>query len=188
MNPVDIAVAVLCLWFAVWGIARGLVNQLVSIGGLIAGHLAGARYYGSAVSLLRLSFEYADVAGYLAVFLAAYLAVRLVGAFLEGKVRDSKLSGADRLGGMAAGILKGALLSILLVFLLVVVLPKDARVLRESKAAPVAISAGRRIAAAFPEGIAGTFREKARAVERAPFRYLAPSGETRPPERKRAPK
>jgi len=101
----------------------------------------------------------------MAVFLAVYLAVRLIGALIEGRVRNSKLSGADRLAGMAAGLLKGVLLSILLVFLLVVLLPRDARVLRESKAAPTAIVAGRWLAAAFPERIAESFREKMRSLE-----------------------
>jgi len=51
-------------------------------------------------------------------------------------VRKSKLSGADRLAGMAAGLVKGALFSILIVFLLVILLPRDARLLRESESGP----------------------------------------------------
>jgi hypothetical protein len=47
------------------------------------------------------------------------------------------------------------------VFLLVVVLPKDSRVLKESKAAPAAIAAGRWLAGVFPQKIAEPFREKA---------------------------
>jgi uncharacterized membrane protein required for colicin V production len=79
-------------------------------------------------------------------------------------VRKSKLSGSDRLAGMAAGLVKGALLSILIVFLLVILLPRDARLLRESKAAPVAVTAGKRLASAFPERFAESFREKVRSI------------------------
>jgi uncharacterized membrane protein required for colicin V production len=164
MNLLDIVLAVLIAWFAVSGISLGLVSQLFSLGALIAGHLAGIRYYGFAHEKLGLAFQYSEVIGYAVVFLAVYLAVRLVGGMIEDRVRKSKLSGSDRLAGMVTGLVKGALLSILLVFLLVILLPKDARLLRESKAVPMAISAGKRLAGAFPDRIAESFREKVRSV------------------------
>jgi hypothetical protein len=49
----------------------------------------------------------------------------------------------------------------------VILLPRDARLLRESKAAPTAIAAGKRLAAAFPERFAESFREKVRSVHPA---------------------
>jgi len=166
MNIVDIVLAALCVWFAVSGVSRGLVRQLFSIGGLVAGHLAGIRFYGIAASTLKLTIQYNDVVGYLAVFLVVYLAFRLLGALIEGRIRASKLSWADRMAGMAAGLAKGALVSVLVVFLLVILLPGESRVLRQSKAAPYAISAGRWLAEVFPERIAESFREKAKAVEK----------------------
>jgi len=164
MNLLDVILAILIAWFAVSGIVRGLVRQLFSLGGLIAGHLAGVRWYGFAQAKLGLSFQYAEVVGYAVVFLAAYLAVRLIGGLIEGWVRKSTLSGTDRLAGMAAGLVKGALFSILIVFLLVILLPRDARLLRESKAAPAAMAAGKWLPAAFPDRFAESFREKVRSV------------------------
>ena len=167
MNLLDVILAILVACFAISGIARGLVRQLFSLGGLVAGHLAGIRYYAYVQGKLGLSFQYAEVAGYAIVFLAVYLAVRLIGGLIEDRVRKSKLSGSDRLAGMAAGLVKGALLSILIVFLLVILLPRDAQLLRESKAAPTAIAAGKRLAAAFPERFAESFREKVRSIHPA---------------------
>ena len=164
MNLLDLTLAVLFAWFAVSGIFRGLARQLFSLGGLIAGHLAGVRWHGFAQEKLGLSFQYAEVVGYAVVFLAAYLAVRLIGGLIEGRVRKSKLSGTDRLAGMVVGLVKGALFSILIVFLLVILLPRDARLLRESKAAPTAMAAGKRLAAAFPNRFEESFREKVRSV------------------------
>ena len=167
MNLLDLILAVLIAWFAVSGIVRGLVRQLFSIGGLVAGHLLGIRYYAIAYEKLGLSFQYAEVVGYAVVFLAAYLVVRLVGGMIEDRVRKSKLSGTDRLAGMAAGLVKGALFSILIVFLLVILLPRDARLLRESKAAPTAFAAGKGLAAVFPQRFAESYQEKIRAIRPA---------------------
>jgi membrane protein required for colicin V production len=167
MNLLDLILALLIAWFAISGIVRGLVRQLFSIGGLVAGHLSGIRFYSFVQGKLGLSFQYAEVVGYAVVFLAAYLAVRLIGGLIEDRVRKSKLSGSDRLAGMAAGLVKGSLFSILIVFLLVILLPRDARLLQESKAAPVAVAAGKRLASAFPERFAELFREKVRSVRPA---------------------
>jgi len=167
MNLLDLILAVLIVGFAVSGIVRGLVRQLFSLGGLVAGHLSGIRYYAFVQGKLGLSFQYAEVVGYAIVFLAAYLGVRLVGGLIEDRVRKSKLSGSDRLAGMVAGLVKGALFSILIVFLLVILLPRDARLLRESKAAPTAIAAGKRLAAVFPDRFAESFREKLQPVRPA---------------------
>jgi len=164
MNLLDLILALLIAWFAISGIVRGLVRQLFSLGGLVAGHLLGIRFYAFVQGKLGLSFQYAEVVGYAVVFLAAYLAIRLIGGLIEDRVRKSKLSGSDRLAGMAAGLVKGALFSILIVFLLVILLPRDARLLRESKAAPVAMAAGKWLPAAFPDRFAESFREKVRSV------------------------
>jgi membrane protein required for colicin V production len=164
MNLLDLVLAVLIAWFAVSGIVQGLVRQLFSLGGLVVGHLLGIRYFAFAQGKLGLSFQYAEVVGYAVVFLAAYLGIRLIGGLIENRVRESKLSGTDRLAGMAAGLVKGALFSILIVFLLVILLPRDTRLLRESKAAPTAIAAGKRLAAAFPDRFAESFREKVRSI------------------------
>jgi len=167
MNLLDLVLAVLIAWFTVSGIVQGLVRQLFSLGGLVAGHLLGIRYFAFAQEKLGLSFQYAEVVGYAVVFLAAYLVVRLIGGLIEDRVRESKLSGTDRVAGMAAGLVKGALFSILIVFLLVILLPRDTRLLRESKAAPTAIAAGKRLAAAFPDRFAESFREKVRSAHPA---------------------
>jgi membrane protein required for colicin V production len=167
MNLLDLILAVLFAWFAISGIVRGLVRQLFSIGGLVAGHLLGIRYYAFAHEKLGLSFQYSEVVGYAVVFLAAYLAIRLAGGLIEDRVRKSKLSGTDRLAGLAAGLVKGALFSILIVFLLVILLPRDARLLRESKAVPTAISAGKWLANVFPHRFAEPFREKISSIRPA---------------------
>jgi membrane protein required for colicin V production len=160
VNFLDIVIAVLCLGLAVYGIFQGMVRQLFSWGGLIAGHIAGVKFGGIAQERLRLDFSHGDIVAYLLIFLAVYLAVRLVGLLVERWVRGSELSGTDRLAGMLAGLGKGVLLSVLLVFVLVILLPRDTSLLRESKLAPNAMVAARWMQKVFPERIRDSFREK----------------------------
>jgi membrane protein required for colicin V production len=160
VNFLDIVIAVLCLGLAVYGIFQGMVRQLFSWGGLIGGHIAGVKFCGIAQEHLRLDFSHGDIVAYLLTFLAVYLVVRLVGLLVERWVRGSQLSGTDRFAGMLAGFGKGVLLSVLLVFVLVILLPRDTQLLRESKLAPRAMQAARWIQNVFPERMRDAFRKK----------------------------
>ncbi len=170
MNLIDIVVVGLCVLFCISGVVKGMVRQLFSLAGLVVGHLAGIKFYAAAASALKFTFRYAEAAGYAVVFLAVVLLFLLFGTLVEVGVRSSKLSIVDRIGGFVVGFLKGALLSVLLVFLLVIFLPKDAEILHHSKTVPYAVAAGRKLASAFPDRLADSFREKVRAAGKQPLR------------------
>jgi len=176
VNLLDIVIAVLCLGFALYGIIQGVVRQLFSWTGLVLGHIAGVKFFETAQVLLRLDFSHSDIVAYLLIFLAVYLALRLVGLLVERWVRGSEMSGTDRFAGLLAGLGKGALLSVLLVFVLVILLPRDTSLLRESKLAPTAMVAARWGQKFFPDRIRDAFREKAGDISSSPGKKESPSG------------
>lgn len=160
MNLLDILILALCVGFGVLGIFQGLIRQAFSWAGLILGHIAGVNYFSAAQGLLGLSFRHGDVAAYILLFFLVYLCVRLVGTLVERLIRESKLSGTDRTAGALAGFGKGILLSILLVFLLVILLPPENSLLRESKLVPRVTVAAGWVSKLFPDRIGDAFREK----------------------------
>lgn len=165
MNPLDIAIAALCAILALLGLLRGLVRQAASIAGLVLGHLVGIGFYGSVQKALRLDIPGGHVAAYLLTLAAVYIAVRLIGLLVEHWVRKTKLSAMDRFLGLLAGAAKGLILSVLLVFFLVILLPKDAALLKGSKLAPRMIAAAGWVEKAFPDRIRDSFREKLRSLK-----------------------
>jgi membrane protein required for colicin V production len=164
VNLLDVVIVALCIGFAVYGIVQGVVRQLFSWGGLILGHIVGVKFYATAQEQLRLDFPHGDIVAYLLTFVAVYLVFRLVGLFVERWVRGSELSGTDRFAGMMTGFVKGVLLSVLLVFVLVILLPRDTSLLRESKLAPRTMVAIRWVQKVFPEKIRNAFREKVGSI------------------------
>lgn len=160
MNLLDAVIICLCLGFAVYGIVQGVVRQLFSWTGLLLGHVAGVKYYETAKEHLRLDFPHSEIVAYLLIFLCIYFALRLVGLIIERWVRGSELSGTDRAGGMLAGFVKGALLSVLLVFVLVILLPRDSELLRKSRLAPRAMVPAAWMQRIFPKKIREAFQEK----------------------------
>ncbi len=165
MNPLDIGIVALCAVLALLGLLRGVVRQAASLAGLILGHIVGVNYYAVVQKAMRLDFTGGHVVAYLLALLAVYIAVRLIGLLVERWVRKTKLSGTDRFIGFLAGATKGALLSVLLVFLLIILLPRDASLLQGSKLAPRLMVAARWMEGVFPEKIRSSFREKLRDAE-----------------------
>ena len=161
MNFLDIAIVVLCLGFAVAGIIHGVVRQLFSWTGILLGHIIGVKYCETVQEKFLLDFPNSEIVSYLVVFIVVYLAIHLVGLFIEQGGRGSRLSGGDRAVGMLAGFVKGVLFSILLVFVLVILLPAQSSRLRESTLAPRAIVAATWMAKIFPAKINDSFRAKA---------------------------
>lgn len=162
MNLLDICIMAICVVLALLGLLKGFVRQAVSIAGLILGHILAVRYNAEVQKLLQFDFPHAGVAAYLLALLAVYIAVRLLGLLIERWIRGTKLSGLDRLLGLLAGAAKGALLSILLVFLLVVILPRNAALVKNSKLAPRVLVAAEWLEKVFPDQIRESFREKLR--------------------------
>ena len=168
MNLLDIGIIALCAILALLGLLQGFVRQAASWAGLILGLVVGWKYGASAQKLLRLDFTGGAVAAYLLVLLGVYIAVRLIGLLVERWVRGTKLSGTDRFLGLLAGAAKGMFLSVLLVFFLALLLPRDASLLKGSKLSPRLLVAARWMEGAFPERIRESFREKMRAAESHP--------------------
>jgi membrane protein required for colicin V production len=170
MNALDIGILALCAVLALFGLLQGFIRQATSWAGLILGLVAGWWYGAEAQALLQFDFKGGAIAAYLLVLLVVYVGVRLIGLLAERWVRGTKLSGADRFRGMLAGLAKGALLSVLLVFFLFLLLPRDASLLKGSTLSPRLMVAARWMEGVFPERIREPFREKMRAEDRDPSR------------------
>ncbi len=167
MNTLDVVIGVLCLGSAILGVVMGPLRQISKLAGLVLGLLLAKKYGGWAQETMRLRFAHGDVVAYLILLVAVYVAVRLVGWAVEHSLRGEKLSGSERLTGALAGLVHGAALSVVVVFLLVAVSPRDASLFRESKAAPTAIRAAGWAQAVFPKEVREPFREKASAASGA---------------------
>ncbi|MBV8683067.1 MAG: CvpA family protein [Caulobacteraceae bacterium] len=92
------------------GLARGATREVTSIVALfVAAALAivAARFGGPLFHRLIHPDWLAMPAGLVAVFLIAYVILRLIGGFLTRGVRDSGLSGLDRVLGLTLGLVRG---------------------------------------------------------------------------------
>ena len=132
MGWIDIAVLALLAAAVLVGFKKGLVQEVVGIAALVAAFAAAVLFHRRAAGWLAGLFhsippQAAPTVGFMITFLAVFLAITAAGWLLSKIVKASPLDLADKVGGMAIGLVKGALIiSILLLLLAMVPLPRDA--------------------------------------------------------------
>jgi membrane protein required for colicin V production len=97
---------------AVFGLVRGFIAEVASLAAWVAGFAAVRFFYRPARAFLEASGTgetLAAIAGVIGPFLAALLAVKLVGALLSRSAKDSIVGPLDRLLGLGFGLIKGVL-------------------------------------------------------------------------------
>lgn len=124
MSAIDILILVVVGVGAVMGFTRGIIGQVGQIAGVIGGIIA-SRLFGSRLAAFFAGQDapsaFDNVAGYVVVFLLAYLGIWLVARLVRGTVHAVHLGIVDRVAG---AIFKGALwllmLSMVLNFYIIV--------------------------------------------------------------------
>ncbi|MBN1557928.1 MAG: CvpA family protein [Lentisphaerae bacterium] len=118
-NAVDAGAGVVLLWGMLVGLRRGLSGELGQLAGVVAAFVCGLRLYGPFADWLltgtRLTGQSARAAAFLITVIAALIVLIVMRAFLRGLVRLVVAETADRPLGLAAGLLRSAVLIVIVV-------------------------------------------------------------------------
>ncbi|OLN27791.1 hypothetical protein DVDV_1954 [Desulfovibrio sp. DV] len=138
LNIADLSLAIIWLFFAVRGYMRGLVKEAGSLAAIItAFYLAGSYHKVLAPNLSEyISGNYAGTAAYLLIFTVALMGVWFVALAISGIVKVTMTQWADRFFGGGFGLVKGVILTAVLLFLLRLAMP-DPDFLKGSMLVPV---------------------------------------------------
>jgi membrane protein required for colicin V production len=114
MNSLDIIVVSVILLSALFGFARGLVKEALSIAAWIGAGFASV--YGAAYVIpprLLPKSPVAETIAFVVLFLVALVILSFISSMLSTRVRQSTLSALDRTLGLFFGLLRGVLLACL---------------------------------------------------------------------------
>lgn len=135
MNLLDIVLATIIAFCLIRGIFRGLIKELSSIIGVVAGFYAAYSYYPLVADLFKrwiTDTGYANIIGCLVIFVGVYIGISIAGVLIKYLMNIVFLGWTDRICGLIFGTLKGVLIVSVLVVLLTAFLPKNAVILRDS--------------------------------------------------------
>ncbi len=120
MGLVDILIWAVLLIFVAKGLFKGLVREVCSLSGLVAGGWAACTYYPFLAEAMRpfihLPRHVALSLSFVLIFLLIGLLFYLLGHLLTVVFRIMLLGGVNRVGGMLFGLLEGAFLLCLLLY------------------------------------------------------------------------
>jgi membrane protein required for colicin V production len=106
---------------AVTGLKRGLVRQILGLLGLVASILLAVKYYEAAAEYVLQYFAVSEgtaiILGFAAVCLGVAAAISILGIIWGRLVRYTPVSILDSLAGALFGLAKGALLAMIMLFI-----------------------------------------------------------------------
>lgn len=139
MNSFDLAMLFIMTVTITISTFRGGVRELFSLAAVILGFVIASHYYqATSDSFLRLtSYPHVNnTISFIAIFIFAAVLISFIGGRISGMVKKSGLNFMDHILGTTIGALKGILICALVTYVLMVFLPADSGVLKESKTLP----------------------------------------------------
>ncbi len=164
MNPFDMAIIVVVGYCIIRGIFRGLIKEVASIVGLVAGFYVAYSYHGAMAPLFSKWIAepaYVKIASFIFLFCSVFLIIVLTGMLIRFVVKLVLLGVVDRIFGGVFGALKAALIVSFAYVVLITFLPAGgAAVVSESKLAPQLNMIARGIISVVPEEVRASYQKK----------------------------
>jgi len=125
MNYVDVFIIVVVGFFTVKGLFRGLVKEVGGIVGLLVAFLIASTQIGKGSRFIQSAFKISPgvshILGFIAIFIAVLVLVRLLEGFLLKLFKVTSMLWLDKLGGGVLGFLFGYLIIAVFIVLLMFV-------------------------------------------------------------------
>lgn len=138
MNIFDIIVVVILSFCLIRGFMIGIVRQVSSIVGVLAGFFAGIRYYPLLTGILQRWIEnpgFRDIAAFMVIFCGVFIGVVLLAWVIHYLMKVSKISWLDRILGVVFGAVKALLVAAIILIALTTFLPPNTSVVQQSRLA-----------------------------------------------------
>jgi len=143
MNLLDMVIICTMIFFIVKGILRGFMREVASLAGVILGILLANHSQPRMTEFLK---AYVPVSGFLPivsfalVFAAVLVACNLIGYGLNFLFQKAFLGWVDRTLGAGFAVVKGVIITYLVIVILTFFLPAQTPLIAQSKTAPWIIS------------------------------------------------
>lgn len=169
MNWLDIVLLIVIGSSVLAGLAKGFARASFDLVSAIVALICGLWFYrmvGAYVNNFVSSVHLANLIGFSLIFVGIVLAGTLCGKLLDKLLRLAHLSWLNRLLGLAFGLLRGVLVSAVIVLAIMAFSSKPPpRSVARSSVAPYVVGAARAMAAAAPYEVKEGFRKSYEKVK-----------------------
>lgn len=170
MNAFDMIIIVIFAYCLIRGIFRGLIKELASIIGVLAGFYGAYSYYPVLAKVLGRWISagaYLNILSFLAVFCIVFFLISILGVILKYILSVAFLGWVDRISGAAFGALKAILITSVLMLAFTTFLPANSPFVRDSLLAPHVSSMAETLAKVVSKEMKGVFGDKISALKKS---------------------
>lgn len=170
MNSFDILVSIIFSFCLIRGIFRGLVKELSSIIGVMAGYYAAYSYYPYVAKFLSQwvpAVAYNKLIGFLIIFIGVFLIISILGVIIKYLMSIAFLGWADRISGGIFGLIKGLLIASVLFIVFTTFLSKNTPIVKDSVLAPYLSRLSTQMAKIVDKDMKTEFTEKFEGLKKA---------------------
>jgi membrane protein required for colicin V production len=142
MNILDIIILVVMIFFIVKGVFRGLIREVASLSGIILGFWLANAFQPQVTALLKPHLpatQYLPIISFAAIFMIILVLCNVLGWAIKLFFDKVFLGWLDKTLGAGLAVLKGVILTYLVIVLLTFFLPARTPLIAESVLAPMII-------------------------------------------------
>ena len=139
MNPFDMLAIVILAFCVIRGVFSGLVKELSSVVGVIAGFYAAYTYYMQVSTFLSrwmTNAAYVNILSFLIIFCCIFFIISMIGVVIKYVLNIAFMGWFDRICGAGFGLLKGVLIVSVLLIIFTTFLPKGTPFIKDAMLAP----------------------------------------------------
>jgi len=149
MNILDIIISGLVAFFLIKGIFRGFFREIASLAGVVFGIVIGNHYHPQMAAYLKAYIpleKSLPLISFVILFIAVIIGFYLVGLLLHSLFKRLLMGWFDRALGICFALIKGIIISYLLIVLLTFVVPSTSPLIASSTCARLVINTYQSIA------------------------------------------
>ena len=163
MNLLDEVLLIIIAASSIYGLFKGLIKEVISILAVIIGLMGGSRLYERLSPVLRdfgLNEQVSNILSFIVLFVVIFIAVTLVGRVIHRFVKAIFLGWLNRMGGMGFGLLRGIIISSIIIIVLTITLSEKTPILSQSKLTPHIMNISKLLISLLPEDVKNRFMEQ----------------------------
>lgn len=163
MNLFDVVVVIILCFCLIRGGFRGLIKEVSSIVGVLAGFYVAYTYYPKLAAWLGKWISdagYSNILAFMVIFCGVFIAVSVLGIIIRYIINKASSGWADRMGGVLLGLVKGCLVVAVLFLALTAFLPKGTPILQQSRLSPYVAKYAEVMAEVISDEMKGEFTDK----------------------------
>ena len=168
MNPFDMLAASILAFCVIRGVFRGLIKELSSIVGVLAGFYAAYNFYPAVAGLLKgwiADPGYLNIVSFLILFCLIFFIISIIGVVIKYLLNIVFMGWFDRISGACFGCAKGVLIVAVLFIVFTAFLPKGSPFVKDSLLGPHVALISENMAKVVSKDLKRQFSEKVKELK-----------------------